>query len=132
MEKERPRKSLHFSFFLFQKSCFSIFLFNFGDEMNKVMKYQSSMSNKRDLKRYVNYVCSELFAEGLAAQLYGVNKEREHADTVLASILKVHNDFVGRVSHPEPGIAPKTYYGLLKEDFSKQVNELIDQINALF
>ena len=28
------------------------------------------MSNKRDLKRNVNYVCSELFSEVVAASMY--------------------------------------------------------------
>ena len=28
------------------------------------------MSNKRDLKRTINYICGDLFVEGIAASLY--------------------------------------------------------------
>lgn len=89
------------------------------------------MANKRQLKRNVNYVCADLFAQALAAQLYG-SKEKECDDSMLSSILNVHNDFIRRISHPEPGMKPKNYYKAFRQDFKEQINELIDQINALF
>ena len=79
------------------------------------------MSNKRDLKRTINYICSDLFAECVAASLYAL----------LTSILLVHSDYVRRISHPEPGIPQKKFYKILIEDFNKQVDELIDQIANL-
>lgn len=107
-------------------------MFNFGHEININHKRKRNMSSKRSLKRYINYVCSDLFAEALAAQLYGENKDRGQSDMVLTAVLRVHNDFIRRISHPEPGMSTKTYFKILKEDFSKHVNELADQINALF
>ena len=87
------------------------------------------MSNKRDLKRKINYVCSELFAECVAASLYSENKpSNEDTDALLTSIMMIHSDFVRRISHPEPGMAQKKYYGVLIADFNKQVEEIIDQI----
>ena len=90
------------------------------------------MSNKRDLKRTINYICSDLFAECVAASLYSNQKSStENTDALLTSILLVHSDYVRRISHPEPGIPQKKFYKILIEDFNKQVDELIDQIANL-
>ena len=43
----------------------------------------------------------------------------------------MHNDFVRRVSHPEPGLKPKAYYKALTNDLNKQIDEIIGQINNI-
>ena len=73
------------------------------------------MSNKRDLKRNVNYVCSELFSEVVAASMY--------SDKV--------SDYVRRVSHVEPGMKPKVFFKNLTTSFNKQVSEIVDQVVSL-
>ena len=88
------------------------------------------MANKRDLKRTINYITSELFAETVAASLYNGTQQAD-VDGILSSIVMVNEDFIKRVSHPEPGIKPGDYYKSLKADFSKQVCEIIDQISNL-
>ena len=89
------------------------------------------MANKRDLNRSINYVCSDLFAEGIAHSLYDEKPVEENVEAILTSILKIHSDFVSRISHPEPGMKCKTFYKKLVEDFNKNVNEIIDQLNGL-
>jgi len=89
------------------------------------------MANKRDLKRTINYITSELFAETVAASLYNGKTTQEDVDGILSSIVMVDGDFISRVSHPEPGVAPKVYYKNLVQDFNKQVSEIIDQISNL-
>ena len=89
------------------------------------------MANKRDLKRSLNYSCSQLFAECVASYLCTDKAEHDTVDATLTSILRVHSDFVRRVSHPEPGMKPKAYYKRLIEDFNQTAGELIDQIAAL-
>ena len=88
------------------------------------------MANKRDLKRTINYITSELFAETVAASLYNGTQQAD-VDGILSSIVMVNDDFIKRVSHPEPGIKPGDYYKSLFADFSKQVGEIIDQISNL-
>ena len=70
------------------------------------------MSNKRDLKRNVNYVCSELFSEVVAASMYSDKVSDEDVKALLASILVIHNDYVRRVSHVEPaeGVLQEPYH----------------------
>ena len=89
------------------------------------------MANKRNLKRTINYICSDLFAEAVAASLYGEKPNKDNIDALLSSILIIHNDFLSRVSHPEPGMDKKFYYKAIIEDFNKQASEIIDQIQNL-
>lgn len=86
------------------------------------------MANKRDLKRNINYITSELFAECVAASLYSGKNEKEDVDNILSSIVIVRNDFITRVSHPEPGIPQKQYYKNLIDSFNKQASEIVDHI----
>lgn len=89
------------------------------------------MANKRNLKQTINYICSELFAEVVAASLYGTTDNKDSAEALLSTILIVRNDFVKRISHAEPGMKPKKYYQKLIADFNERVSEIIDQIGNL-
>ena len=86
------------------------------------------MANKRDLKRTINYITSELFAETVAASLYNGKPTQED---ILSAIVMINGDYISRVSHPEPGITKGEYYKKLTVDFNKQVSEIIDQISNL-
>ena len=88
------------------------------------------MANKRDLKRTINYITSGLFAETVAAALYNGTQQAD-VNGILASIVMVNDDFIKRVSHPEPGIKAGDYYKNLTKDFNKQVSEIIDQISNM-
>jgi len=88
------------------------------------------MANKRDLKKSINYICSDLFSECAAMALYG-NKKDEDVKVLLSSILFIHSNYVNRISHVEPGMKPKAYFEDLKAKFSTQVDELIDNIANL-
>ena len=85
------------------------------------------MANKRQLKRNINYITSELFAEAMAAAIYSDKANKEEAD----SIILMRGDFIARVSHPEPGMAPKKYFKVLVKDFNNAMSETIDNISNL-
>ena len=90
------------------------------------------MANKKDLKRTINYICSDLFAECIATSLYGSPKpSEEDINALLSSILIINSDYIKRISHPEPGMQPKKYFKVLINDFNKQVGEIVDQISSL-
>ncbi|WP_028896042.1 hypothetical protein [Prevotella sp. HUN102] len=89
------------------------------------------MSNKRDLKRTINYICSDLFAEAVAASLYGSNEHQENVDALLSSILIMHANYINRVSHVQPGMKASVYFKDLKNKFNEEVGEIIDQISNL-
>ena len=85
------------------------------------------MANKRTLKRNINLFCEELFAECVAASLYGQNEYG--AKALIYSTLKMHDDFIRRISHPEPGMPQKKFFQRLKEDFVARASEIADQVN---
>ena len=86
------------------------------------------MANKRELKKLVNYICSDLFSECIAASLYNGNSNEEEVNSILISILIVQRDYVCRISHPEPGMPPKDYFKVLKERLNMQIDEISDNI----
>lgn len=84
------------------------------------------MANRRDLKKAINAVCTDLFSEGVAASLYGA-KNGDNMKEILTSILFMRNDFICRVSHVEPGMKPKKYFNAVMDDFRKHVSEIVEQ-----
>lgn len=89
------------------------------------------MANKRILKRKINSVCGDLFAECVVLAQLGVKTDRDNINALLTSILVTNNDFIRRVSHPEPGMAPKAYYKDVVDHFNKAVCEMTDQLSNL-
>lgn len=89
------------------------------------------MSNKRELKKKINCTCGDLFAECIATSLYTGAPKKEDVDAILQLIIRINDDFVCRVSHPEPGMPAKRYYSAVETDFTKSVIEIIDQIGNL-
>ena len=58
------------------------------------------MANKRTLKKCINLICEDLFAESVAVSLYGPENDRENAEAVLSSIVKMEDHYIKRISHP--------------------------------
>lgn len=88
------------------------------------------MTNKRTLKKRINVICETLYAECVAVSLYGTEESKNNVEDLIHAIMKMQNHYLSRVSYPEPGIKPKTYYKDLREKFGKQVTEILDQINS--
>ena len=89
------------------------------------------MANKRTLKRSINLICEELFAECVATSLYGLSHDKENNDALLFSIIKMQNNYICRVGHPEPGMKASLYYKDLREKFGAEVEDIVNQINNL-
>jgi len=88
-----------------------------------------SMMNKRSLKKAINAVSDQLFANAVAVSLYGTDRNAENDEALIQSILSMREDFVSRISHPEPGMKKQEYYKDLREKFISQAQELADQIS---
>jgi len=89
------------------------------------------MANKRSLKKLINLICEDLFTECVAASLYGRENHKGNAEALMFSIVQMQSHFICRISHPEKGMPAKTYFKDLRDKFSSQVSELVDQINNL-
>ena len=88
-----------------------------------------SMMNKRSLKKAINAVSDQLFANAVAVSLYGSNRNAENDEALINSILTLREDFVSRISHPEPGMKKQAYYKDLRDKFISQAQEIADQIS---
>ena len=89
------------------------------------------MANKRQLKHAIKLICGELFAECVATSLYGPTDIKENYEALLFSIIKMQDNYISRVSHPEPGMKAALYYKDLKEKFNAEVDDIVNQINSL-
>lgn len=87
------------------------------------------MANKRELKKKINFVCGGLFAECIAASTFSHREDKaENVSALLRSVVRLHSDYIMRVSHPEPGMKPKKYFHSLVDSFNKDINDIVDQI----
>lgn len=88
------------------------------------------MANKRTLKRAIRGICEELFSEAVAVSMYGPKSIRSNAEALLFTIVRLEENYIGRISHPEPGMNPQLYFKDLREKFSAEVSEIVDQLNG--
>jgi hypothetical protein len=87
--------------------------------------------NKKDLKKTINSICSDIFAECVAMSLYHGKTHEANTDALLASIIATRDDFIARISHPEPGLSPKKYYDHLANAFAEEISEIMDNITNM-
>lgn len=84
------------------------------------------MAKRRTLKKNINYICSELFAECVALTHYKVDIKQEDVDNVMTRILLMHE----QDQHTEPGNV-KGFYKKLRMDFNAQVSDIVSTISQL-
>lgn len=88
------------------------------------------MASRKNLKKNVNYIASELFAECLVNSLYVPGTDKAKADELMSTILNMQDEFISRISHTQPGNV-KGYYKKFNEDFNAKVDEIIEAMNNL-
>lgn len=88
------------------------------------------MASRKNLKKNVNYIASELFAECLVNSLYVPGTDKAKADELMSTILNMQDEFLSRISHTQPGNV-KGYYKKFNEDFNAKVDEIIEAMNNL-
>lgn len=89
------------------------------------------MSNKRELKKAIRNICTTLFTECASATLYCEPEQKENGEALLTSIVAMSNNYVCRVSHPEPGMKKRAYFKNLIKDFNKETEGIVDQISTI-
>ncbi|MCD8166430.1 MAG: hypothetical protein LUE93_10100 [Bacteroides sp.] len=88
------------------------------------------MASRKQLKKDINYIIGDLFTDCLIQNLYVPGTDKEKAVEVMSRILKVRQEYVSRISHTEPGNV-KNFYKKLREDFTREVGEIINEIANL-
>jgi len=90
------------------------------------------MTNKRVLKKSITHICEAMFTECVATTISAQEANQENIEALLFSIVKMQDDYLSRISHPEPGMSAKKYFKVLREKFAAQASEIIDQINNIY
>ena len=95
-----------------------------------ILQYRLNYGVFDNLKKSVNYISGELFAECLVNAMFIPGTDKAKAEDIMAEILKMQDEFVSRISHTEPGNV-KGFYKKFRSDFNAKVNEIIDAISKL-
>ncbi len=85
---------------------------------------------RRELKKNINYLCGELFAECVAVLHYQKPQNRTDVDNVMLSILQMQNDLICRISHVEPG-STKLFFKKIHQEMIERSEEIANQIREL-
>ncbi len=89
------------------------------------------MAKRRHLKKVINGICGNLFANTVAVSL--LNKENQPSqaiDGILNEILCLQNEYIVRISHTEKG-SERAFYAKLRKEFETKVEQLIEKIKEL-
>ena len=89
------------------------------------------MAKRKELKKVVDNICTDLTAEVVAVSLYESKPAEENVIAFINAIMKMRNEYIRRISHVEPGIPAKVYFKNLIENFNNDTIEVIDQISNL-
>ncbi len=88
------------------------------------------MANRRTLKKNINYIAGELFAECLIKSMCIPGTDKQKADELMGEILKMQDEFISRISHTEPGNVKK-FYKKLHADLEAKINEIVESMNNM-
>ena len=84
------------------------------------------MASRKQFKKSIKYVCSELFADCIALNMCG-QLNREVTEQLMTEILALNGDYVSRLNHLLKG-QEKVSCKKMREEFTLKVNELSDKI----
>ncbi len=84
---------------------------------------------RRELKKTINYLAGELFAECIALMEYG-NVNEQSVSTVMEHILMMQTDMINRLSHVEKGNT-RQFFKKMREDIANQTELIVEDINGL-
>ena len=84
---------------------------------------------RRELKKTINYLAGELFAECIALMEYG-NVNEQSVSTVMEHILLMQTDMINRLSHVEKGNT-RQFFKKMREDIANQTELIVEDINGL-
>lgn len=84
------------------------------------------MAKRKDLKKSINLICGELFADCIALSMCGQGNN-EAISQLMTEIIEVRADFISRISHTEKG-SERLFYKKLREEFTEKANSLSDRI----
>ncbi|MBO6124810.1 MAG: hypothetical protein J6P55_02975 [Bacteroidaceae bacterium] len=88
------------------------------------------MMKRREIKKDINSLCGDLFAECVALLQYKKETNKKDVENVMLTILQMQNEMITRLSHVEPG-STKLFFKKMREDLLARTEDIVEQIKAL-
>lgn len=71
-----------------------------------------------------------IFTDCLISSMYVPETDKEKADKLMTEIMNMHQEFISRISHTEPGNV-KGFYKKFRSDFNDKMNEIFEAMGNL-
>lgn len=91
------------------------------------------MASRRELKKDINFLTTEIVSECYIKHLLSETHEKE-ISVLIAETLANGDEFLSRVNHPDGKLNPKMakkYYTHLRKDLMEKSSETLDKLNKL-
>lgn len=85
---------------------------------------------RRELKKNINYLCGELYAECVALVQYHKVQSFADIENIMRSILIMQDDLICRLSHVEPG-STKLFFKKLRQEMISRTDDIVEQIKNI-
>ena len=85
---------------------------------------------RRELKKTITYLSGELIAECVAIAQMNSNVHMADVENIILGVARLHDDWVRRLSHVEPG-STRLFFRKLKEEMQHRTDEILEQIQNL-
>ncbi len=90
------------------------------------------MANKRNLKKDINYLTSEILSDCYAHLYLFPDKNDDKIMEIISKAITSRNDFISRINNPKlEKKTTKKYFNELIEEVITNSNNLIDEIQKL-
>ena len=84
------------------------------------------MASRKDLKKQINNICGELFADCVALKMCEQGND-EQLNEVMLEIWDLRREYVSRISHTEK-LSERVFYKKLRAEFSEKAEALSKKI----
>ncbi|MGE0079486.1 MAG: hypothetical protein AB7S48_16615 [Bacteroidales bacterium] len=92
------------------------------------------MANKRNLKKDVDFLVSEVVSDCYTYMLLNGEKNRDKALSIIESMLEKRNEFVTRINNPEnkaDAKAIKAHYKAIQQDLMVAVDDCFTKLSEI-
>jgi len=87
------------------------------------------MSSRRKLKKELNYVCGELFADCVVLKMCDTCDAQVLTETMM-EVIALKTEYISRISHTQRGCV-KQFYAKLRAEFYEKADALSQKIVSL-
>ncbi|MDB4335021.1 hypothetical protein OAA06_01540 [bacterium] len=92
------------------------------------------MASIKGLKKDINYLASEILTHGYLKQMMHEGIDEKALSAILVDAIKMRNDLVARINHPDGKENPKivkTYFLEVRKQLMETTDALFSKINEL-